>query len=791
MQSLLRNPGKYSIRTHLVVFTIAIIFLLVSVLTAFTIWNSTNILKDNASRELSQALLQSSGNLERFIELRQSNLDVWASQPIIDVFFSNHELAVLTSPGVRTFFSRIRSTKPWLKSVLLTDHGHILYDGSNTLGGRGDGFVADTVRPLLEQPTPAYFVLRLPQLSGSSQAVLFIKHPFLKHNRPVPGEFLVAAIDLDTLQHTLLGKVKIGQTGFVSLLAQTQDSGIWTAAPSRTDPEARQFRVASHHWRHWSDIPAASGSLLLKVSRLAPCPLGIAGIVSVHDIRSPVYLLVRTLVGAGLAVLILGIGVTVAFSKIITRPLDHLLTCVRQIELDNMELFEDFKKPPLYTEVHILQQAFATMVRRLTLSRKELQLRNSELQELEHSLRMQRNYLHTPLSSIGEGVVTTDEKAHITFMNLVAEQALGCSTEQTMHRPLGTVFRIINEETRREIENPVAKVLQTGKIVGLANHTILINKNGTEIPIDNSGAPIRDDKGTLYGVVLVFRDITARRNAEKQILENEERFRSLFESNPTSIALADFSGVKTRLDALQASGIADIGHYLKTHPETAAEYTKQTTLVDVNRATLTLFGAETKEHLIAELNNGFASGSHAYFREEEIAALWKDGNFTKNDLTIKTLSSDERSVTLHGTVVPGSEASLSRVLISINDLTEHKRLEEQLFQAQKMESIGDLAGGVAHDYNNMLGVIHRVYGDGPGEWCNPKTHCTESQEIHGAAKRSAEITGQLLAFARKQTITPEVLDLNRTVEGMLKMLQRLIGEDIDLAWLPAESAVRS
>ncbi len=89
-----------------------------------------------------------------------------------------------------------------------------------------------------------------------------------------------------------------------------------------------------------------------------------------------------------------------------------------------MELFEDFKKPPLYTEVHILQQAFETMVRRLTLSRKELQLRNSELQELEHNLPC-KGITCITLSSIGEGVVTTDEKAHITFMNLVAEQALG------------------------------------------------------------------------------------------------------------------------------------------------------------------------------------------------------------------------------------------------------------------------------------------------------------------------------------------------------------------------------
>jgi two-component system, cell cycle sensor histidine kinase and response regulator CckA len=121
---------------------------------------------------------------------------------------------------------------------------------------------------------------------------------------------------------------------------------------------------------------------------------------------------------------------------------------------------------------------------------------------------------------------------------------------------------------------------------------------------------------------------------------------------------------------------------------------------------------------------------------------------------------------------------------AVRDVTARKSLENQLLQAQKMESVGRLAGGVAHDFNNMLSVIlghtelamDKMTADDP-------LH-NDLKAILGAARRSADITRQLLAFARKQTIAPKVIDLNETIEGMLKMLRRLIGEDIDLAWLP-------
>jgi two-component system cell cycle sensor histidine kinase/response regulator CckA len=118
------------------------------------------------------------------------------------------------------------------------------------------------------------------------------------------------------------------------------------------------------------------------------------------------------------------------------------------------------------------------------------------------------------------------------------------------------------------------------------------------------------------------------------------------------------------------------------------------------------------------------------------------------------------------------------------DITGHLRLAAQFQQAQKMEAVGLLAGGVAHDYNNILTVILGYTGLAMGKVDPAQPVHADLAEIHKAAIRATDITRQLLTFARKQTIIPVVLDLNRNVESILKMLRRLIGEDIDLAWLP-------
>jgi PAS domain S-box-containing protein len=131
----------------------------------------------------------------------------------------------------------------------------------------------------------------------------------------------------------------------------------------------------------------------------------------------------------------------------------------------------------------------------------------------QHEERRQREQLHVTLSSIGDAVIVADVDGKITFINPVAATLTGWSAQEAVGQPVEQVFHIINEETRQTVENPVSKVLREGVIVGLANHTMLLAKDGREIPIDDSGAPVRGDDGALIGVVLVFRDVTEMRRA--------------------------------------------------------------------------------------------------------------------------------------------------------------------------------------------------------------------------------------------------------------------------------------
>jgi PAS domain S-box-containing protein len=119
------------------------------------------------------------------------------------------------------------------------------------------------------------------------------------------------------------------------------------------------------------------------------------------------------------------------------------------------------------------------------------------------------------LASIGDGVIAADANSRVTYLNRVAEQMTGWSLSEAQGQPLEAVFQIVNEDTHAKVDNPALRALREGVIFGLANHTLLITRDGTEIPIDDSGAPIQDESGTVVGAVLVFREITERRRAEK------------------------------------------------------------------------------------------------------------------------------------------------------------------------------------------------------------------------------------------------------------------------------------
>ncbi len=249
----------------------------------------------------------------------------------------------------------------------------------------------------------------------------------------------------------------------------------------------------------------------------------------------------------------------------------------------------------------------------------------TERTRAEEALRISEEQYRTTLYSIGDGVITTDIHGMVSQMNPVAETLTGWSEKQAIGKPVTEVFNIVNEESGSTVDNPVSRVLREGIIVGLANHTTLIAKDGVRRPIADSGAPIRSELGETIGVVLVF-----------------------------------------------------------------------------------------------------------------------------------------------------------------NDQSERRLLHAQLMQAQKMEAIGRLAGGVAHDFNNVIAVI-LGYAKLIEHAINPLDPIARKvQAIIVAAERSADLTKQLLAFARKQVVTPVVLNLNDALSAVQSMLSRLVGEDIAITLRPGK-----
>lgn len=162
-------------------------------------------------------------------------------------------------------------------------------------------------------------------------------------------------------------------------------------------------------------------------------------------------------------------------------------------------------------------------------------------QQLQGELVAQRESLRVTLTSIGDGVIVCDVEGRITFLNPIAEELTGWNQEETEGRLLTEVFNIVNETTRERVENPAHRALAEGTVVGLANHTVLVAKDGSERPIDDSAAPIIDHDGGIAGVVLVFRDATEKRQAEIE----HGRLAALVDSSEDAIIGMDFEGIIT------------------------------------------------------------------------------------------------------------------------------------------------------------------------------------------------------------------------------------------------------
>ncbi|MGD9974729.1 MAG: transporter substrate-binding domain-containing protein [Desulfatirhabdiaceae bacterium] len=251
---------------------------------------------------------------------------------------------------------------------------------------------------------------------------------------------------------------------------------------------------------------------------------------------------------------------------------------------------------------------------------------------------------------------------------------------------------------------------------------------------------------------------TQRRVGEKDLRESESRFRMLAELAPVGIVISD----EQERVIYVSPKFVDLFGYTATDMPSVGEWWQLAYPDETFRNRV----RQEWESALVEVRR-----THSEIKPMEYPVTCKDGSVRQIEFRLAS--------TNHLNFIVFTDVTERR-----HSENEREKLQAQLLQSQKMEAVGRLAGGVAHDFNNMLNVIM-----GYTEWSLTQLKPDDAihhnlQEVLSAARRSADITRQLLAFARKQTVAPRVLDLNETVEGMLKMLRRLIGEDIDLYWKP-------
>ncbi len=346
-----------------------------------------------------------------------------------------------------------------------------------------------------------------------------------------------------------------------------------------------------------------------------------------------------------------------------------------------------------------------------------------------------------------------------------ASDAIGMADAQGRHFYQNKAFTDLFEYTTEEVnatdgkpagyvdKNAAREVFATITSGGSWSGEVQMkSKSGRRFAVQVRADAIKDEDGRVIGLVGVHTDITERKRAEASLLQMAHV--SAVSSDYVVLIGSDFRYLFANDGYLKARRLRPeeiVGHHMRE-----------------------IVGPERFEQL-------GRPQVEAGLRGEEVEAFeWSD--FGEGNLRF-----------LHVRVTPFREAdgTISGVVMSGRDITERKRAEEereklqsQLTQAQKMQSVGRLAGGVAHDFNNMLQVISGNVSLALLDLPVDSPVRDSLLEVQKSAQRSADLTRQLLAFARKQTIAPKVLDLNDTLAGMLKMLRRLIGEDINLSWMP-------
>jgi PAS domain S-box-containing protein len=360
----------------------------------------------------------------------------------------------------------------------------------------------------------------------------------------------------------------------------------------------------------------------------------------------------------------------------------------------------------------------------------------------------QRQWLQTTLASIGDAVIATDAASRVIFMNAVAERLTGWAQSEAGSRPLPDVFRIINELTRAPVPNPIEKVFSTGVVVGLANHTVLIARDGQERAIDDSAAPIRHDGGQVEGAVLVFRDVTERRR-----LDLAARYlASIVESSDDAIVSKDLNGIVTSWNKAAE----------RIFGYTAEEMIGQpiALLVPPERP-------DEESSILARLRRGERIDHY------ETVRVRKDGSRLHVSVTISPIRDPD------GHIIGASKVA--------RDITREKALRDELERrvaelAEADRRKDQFLAMLAHELRNPLGAIsnavHVLLGQVPSDGGSPDGRVAASQPAQQRAiqvlrrqvQHQARIVNELLVVSRLTRglieLRPEPLDLGRLVRDV-------------------------
>jgi PAS domain S-box-containing protein len=385
--------------------------------------------------------------------------------------------------------------------------------------------------------------------------------------------------------------------------------------------------------------------------------------------------------------------------------------------------------------------AILSVIRDITERRRAL----SDQRKAEEEIRRSRTLLRSIVNSTSDAVYVKDLEGRYLLLNAAAEAFVGKPAAEVLGRDDTILFP--TEEAEMVMRNDRAAMAASSPMMVEERVTTASGERATFL---TTKGPLRgDDDDTVVGLYGIARDVTARDDIEQSLRQSEARFRTLYENAGDAIMISDMQG---HFLGANKAACERLGYTLE-------ELTGMT-VADISTPGFAAGFAERVARLIEQ-------GAMTYEAEH----VTRDGRVVTSDLTATVIELD------------GQPALLSMA----HDLTERKQaeaeraaLEGQLRQAQKMEGIGRLAGGIAHDFNNLLTAIRGNASLALAGLPESSDAREDLEQIRQAADRAAALTRQLLTFARRTTLQPEVVDLCAVVRGLEPMLQRLIGEDVNL-----------